>query len=115
MAQRTRIELVDDIDGTVLEQGEGETVAFSLQGLSYEIDLSRSNADTLRGLLQPYMTAGRKTGRSRAGRSPGAGSSNIKGYDSKAVRKWAESNGVDVPARGRIPADIVKRYKAEGN
>jgi hypothetical protein len=115
MAQRTRIELVDDIDGTVLEDGEGETVTFSLQGSSYEIDLSRSNAGALRGHLQPYIAAGRKTGGSRAGRSAGAGPSNTKNYDPKAVRKWAESNGVDVPARGRIPADILERYKAEGN
>lgn len=114
MAQRTRIELVDDLDGTVLDEGDGETVTFSLTGVSYEIDLSRSNAEALRSVLEPYITAGRRVGGSRGGRgsSTGAGT---RDYDPKAVRKWAESNGVDVPARGRIPADILERYKAEGN
>jgi hypothetical protein len=114
MAQRTRIELVDDLDGTVLDQGEGETVTFSLSGSTYEIDLSRSNADALRSVLQPYMAAGRRLGGSRGGRGSGTGAS-YRDYDPKAVRTWAESNRVDVPARGRIPADILERYKAEGN
>ena len=114
MAQRTRVELVDDLDGTVLDQGEGETVTFSLSGSTYEIDLSSSNAEALRSVLQPYISAGRRTGGSRGGRGSGTGASS-RDYDPKAVRKWAESNGVDVPARGRIPADILERYKAEGN
>lgn len=114
MAQRTRIELVDDLDGTVFEPGEGETITFSLSGVTYEIDLSRSNAEALRSALQPYITVGRRTGGGRGRRGAGTGAG-TRGYDPKAVRKWAESNGVDVPARGRIPADILERYKAEGN
>ena len=34
MAQRTRIELTDDIDGKVLRNGSGETVSFALDGTS---------------------------------------------------------------------------------
>lgn len=29
-----------------------------------------------------------------------------------AVRAWARENGLDVPARGTIPADVVDAYKA---
>ncbi|HLS49779.1 MAG TPA: histone-like nucleoid-structuring protein Lsr2, partial [Actinomycetaceae bacterium] len=36
-------------------------------------------------------------------------------YDAKAVRKWAEANGIEVSARGRIPASILEQYQAAGN
>jgi hypothetical protein len=35
--------------------------------------------------------------------------------DSASVRKWAQSNGIELSQRGRIPADVVERYKAAGN
>lgn len=114
MAQRTRIELVDDLDGTVLADGQGETVAFSLDGRAYELDLSRANADAFRGLFQDYIAAGRRVGapRRRVG-DPAAG---VTRYDDPtAVRKWAGSNKVDVPARGRIPRAVLERYHAAGN
>jgi hypothetical protein len=110
MAQRRLVQLVDDIDGTVLAQGDGETVRFTIDGTSYEVDLSKRNAAQLRRSLEPYRAAGRKTsgstGRSRA---------SSRDYDPRAVRKWAESNNVDIPARGRIPATVVERYRAAGN
>lgn len=31
-------------------------------------------------------------------------------YDAKAIRKWAESHGIDVPSRGRLPASVVEQY-----
>ncbi len=110
MAQRTRVELVDDIDGKVLNDGDGETVVFSLDGISYELDLSKKNADRFRGHFQDFIAAGRRLGgRTRATPAP------THGYDPKAVRKWAGSNKVDIPARGRIPRDVLERYRAEGN
>ncbi|MFJ4739150.1 Lsr2 family protein [Streptomyces sp. NPDC088775] len=56
MAQRVRVQLIDDLDG---EQLASETVSFSLDGQHREIDLSSGNAATFRKLLQPYMTASR--------------------------------------------------------
>jgi len=113
MAQRTRIELVDDLDGKVLREGAGETVSFALDGTSYEIDVSKKNAEKVRGAFQDYIAAGRKVG----SRPPRRGTvrTATRGYDPKAVRKWAASNKVDVPARGRIPGEVLERYKAEGN
>ncbi|MFV0374362.1 Lsr2 dimerization domain-containing protein, partial [Microbacterium sp.] len=60
MTRRIVHQLVDDIDGTVLEVGSGETVLFSLDGTAYEIDLTDSNAAALRGALEPYTAAGRR-------------------------------------------------------
>jgi hypothetical protein len=109
VAQRRVVELVDDIDGKTLSKGEAETVKFAIDGTSYEIDLSKKNADRLRRALAAYITAGRRSGRSvtqARGRSHD--------YDPRAVRKWAESNQVPLPARGRIPADVLAKYRAAG-
>ena len=63
MAQRVVVTLSDDIDGGQAE----ETVSFGLDGKAYEIDLNAANAKKLRGLLEPYVEAGRK--RSRSGKA----------------------------------------------
>lgn len=47
----------DDIDGDVLEIGSGEAVTFSLNGVSYEIDLSEKNAEEFRQKLEPHISA----------------------------------------------------------
>ena len=30
----------------------------------------------------------------------------------KAVRAWAEANGVEVNARGRLSVEVIEKYKA---
>ncbi|MGB4777097.1 histone-like nucleoid-structuring protein Lsr2, partial [Microbacterium sp.] len=59
MARRIVHQLVDDLDGTVLGVGSGETVLFSLDGTAYEIDLTEENAAALRAALEPYIAAAR--------------------------------------------------------
>lgn len=112
MAQRVITQLVDDLDGTELVDGAGETVTFGVDGTTYEIDLSAENAEALRDALQPYIASGRRVGRGR-GRGRGAskrqaGTSN----DTKAIRDWARESGKQVPDRGRLPASIVEEYEA---
>ncbi|MER6103098.1 Lsr2 family protein [Streptomyces sp. NPDC001832] len=111
MAQKVQVLLVDDLDG-----GEAdETVTFALDGKTYEIDLTTSNADKLRGLLEPYTKGGRRTGgRAAAGRGKGrAGTGGNK--DTAEIRKWARENGHNVNDRGRVPAEIREAYeKANG-
>lgn len=113
MAKRTRIELVDDLDGSVLSDGSGETVDFALDGTAYEVDLSKKNAEEFRRTLEDFVVAGRRSG-GRARRTTRASRGAPRDYDPKAVRKWAAANKVDVPARGRIPAAVLKRYRAKG-
>jgi hypothetical protein len=101
VAQRVVVTLSDDIDG-----GEAsETVAFGLDGKTYEIDLSEENAEKLRTVLAPYVTAGRK--RAKSGRTF---THTSVAPDPRAVRAWAESNGFDVPARGRIPRKVYDAF-----
>lgn len=68
MAQRTITTLVDDLDGTDLERGSGETILFGVDGRDYEIDLSDDNAQALRETLRPYVEAGRRVVRIRSRR-----------------------------------------------
>jgi hypothetical protein len=96
--------LTDDIDGSEAT----ETVSFSLDGASYEIDLNAKNAAALRGIVAPYVGAARKAGRSRGvavRRSRGG-----RGHDLGAVREWARANGHQVSDRGRISAAVQEAY-----
>ncbi|HWJ66345.1 MAG TPA: Lsr2 family protein [Nocardioides sp.] len=111
MAQKVNIVLVDDIDGTDATQ----TVAFGLDGASYEIDLNDDNAAALREALAPYVGHGRKVGRGGGGKRGGratAAAASGSGASASDIRAWARENGYDVPARGRIPADVRQAFDA---
>lgn len=113
MARRIVHQLVDDLDGTVLEVGEGETVLFSLDGVAYEIDLTDDNAAALREALAPYLSAGRSISSARAVSSGSAGKRRRPGQqDYSAIREWAKANGFSVSERGRVPASVIKAYDA---
>lgn len=67
MAQTIKIELTDDLTGGPAT----ETVTFGLDGRTYEIDLSETNAKQLRGALDKYVAKARKAGSQT--RSAGSG------------------------------------------
>jgi hypothetical protein len=106
MATKVLTTLQDDIDGS----DAAETVRFALDGVEWEIDLSERNANRLRNSLSDFIAHGRKVGGKR--RKATSSSHNT---DTKAIRKWAEATGVEVSARGRIPTEVVERYRAAGN
>ncbi|MEV7090628.1 Lsr2 family protein [Streptomyces sp. NPDC093085] len=107
MAQRVVVTLSDDIDG-----GEAaETVAFGLDGKSYEIDLNPANAKKLRKALAPFMAAGRKqTNASKNGKSRSTYRHTALAPDPAAVRAWAQAHKIEVPARGRIPKRVYEAF-----
>ena len=43
------------------------------------------------------------------------GKPSFAGYDPAAVRAWANGQGIEVNARGRIKADVVEQFRAAGN
>lgn len=107
MAQKVNIVLVDDLDGSDAD----ETVTFGLDGTTYEIDLNDSNAAALREALSGYVGHARKvTGGARRGRK--ASGSSASGTNTKDVREWAKSQGMEVSERGRISADVQQAYDA---
>ncbi len=113
MAKKVTVQLVDDLDGTPIPEGEGATVVFSIDRKSYEIDLSDANQDKLRDALAPFIEAGRvvasasSSSRGRSASRPASG-----GQDLAAVRAWARKNGHTVSDRGRVPANILEAYAA---
>lgn len=120
MARRIVHQLVDDLDGTVLEVGSGETVLFSLDGTAYEIDLTDDNADALRAALAPYIAAARSvsargggsTSPSRGGSSGPRRQKRSGQRDYTPIRAWAAENGYTVSERGRVPAAVLDAYDA---
>lgn len=107
MAQHTTVTLVDDLDG-----GEAdEQVQFSVDGRSYEIDLSSKNAEKLRNSLAPYVSAARRGGgRTGSGSASSNGSSASERAVNRAVREWAVAQGMKISERGRIPSSVLEAY-----
>ncbi len=106
MAQKIQTLFIDDIDG-----GEAEgTVRFALDGADYEIDLSTKHSDELRDILKNYISHARKVG-GAARRSAGRGVRKPSAIDTVAVRAWARESGYDIKERGRVPADVVTKYR----
>lgn len=109
MAQKVNIVLVDDLDGTEAT----ETVSFGLDGTTYEIDLNDANAAALREALSGYVGHARKVaGGGRRTRRSSGGSSASSSSNTKDVREWAKSQGMEVSERGRISADVQQAYDA---
>ena len=110
MAQKVQTLLIDDLDG-----GEAEaTVRFGLDGTDYEIDLSAKHAEALRKALAPYLGAARRTPGSIA-RRPGRGgrrATSVGAPNPTEVREWAKSQGIEVKDRGRVPAELMIKFKA---
>jgi hypothetical protein len=104
VAQRVQVILEDDIDGGAAE----ETVSFSLDGVSYEIDLSRKNANKMRDAFALYVGSARKVG----GRRRRGSAKSSKTGSSPEIREWARNNGWDIPERGRIAAEVREAYEA---
>jgi Lsr2 len=112
MAQK--VMLIDDLDGS-----EGaETISYSMDGQEYEIDLSEKNAERFRASLQEFIDASRTVERPaimtlapvRSGRRQSSGGSGRD--DISQIRSWAEAQGMEVNARGRIKKEIIDAYDA---
>lgn len=117
MAQKVLVQFIDDITGEPAE----ETVTFGLDGVSYEIDLTESNAAKLREALEPWIENGRRLGGHKQSRRrrgavatrPGA-THREQRAQRQAVRDWAKKNGYTLGERGRIPQEIQEAYLRDG-
>jgi nucleoid-associated protein Lsr2 len=115
MAQKVQIIKTDDLENS--DVPADETITFSLDGTTYEIDLSEKNATELRDTFARYVGAARKVTRGGGGRASGAGRSRPTGggrmdrEQAGAIRDWARKNGHNVSDRGRIPASVVTAYE----
>jgi len=108
VAQKIQTLFIDDIDGT---EAEG-TVRFALDGADYEIDLNAKHAAALRKTLAKYIDGARRS--SSAARRPARSGrrASASGVNTTEVREWAKAQGIEVKDRGRVPAELVVRFKA---
>ncbi|MEO5609751.1 MAG: Lsr2 family protein [Ornithinibacter sp.] len=106
MAKKVHVLLVDDLDKS---SPADETVSFSLDGVSYEIDLTSENAGKLREDLAIWVGHAERTG-GRRSTARGAAKSAGPKSDLGAVREWARANGHQVSDRGRISAQVQSAY-----
>jgi Lsr2 len=110
VAKETFTRLIDDLDGGVAH----ETVTFSLDGHTYQIDLSTKHAKKLRTDLAPYLESGsRVTNRVVRGAARARGPVADKDAN-RSIREWAIGKGYDIAPRGRIKQEIVEEYHRTG-
>ncbi|SKG96955.1 DNA-bridging protein Lsr2 [Mycobacteroides abscessus subsp. massiliense] len=110
MAKRVTVILIDDLDGVAHAD---ETVEFELDGVSYAIDLSSRNAARLRDELSVWVGRARRVHPQLSGgqqSSPRRRTAKDHAR-SRAIREWAQRNGRQIAAHGRISAEIIEAYQ----
>ncbi len=111
MAQKMLTTLTDDLDP---DHEATSTVALSLDGAFYEIDLTDEHADQLRQAVLPYIAAGRRAGTSGSAattsRTPRGPARDSCGPDAGAVRSWAQQHDIPVSPRGRVKGTVIAQF-----
>ncbi|MEE3852858.1 Lsr2 family protein [Gordonia sp. LSe1-13] len=110
MAKKEIVQVIDDIDGKVLE--DYETVRWSLDGKTYEFDTSAKHAAQFRDSLAKYISVSRVTSTSRAAKRATPVPAGRSKEQTKAIREWANKNGYEVSDRGRIPLNVIEAFEA---
>jgi len=109
MATITRTFLVDDLDGSA---DDVATVQLSLDGASFEIDLSAQNADRLRVELAKFIENATPVPSHKQRREIKTIRPAPSGRDQvQAVRTWARQHGLAVSARGRISKAVQEAFE----
>ena len=99
---------IDDLDGSAADG----TVRFGLDGAKYEIDLNAEHAQALRDALARYVGAAREAGSGTPRPARRGRRAQADGVDSTEVREWAKAQGIEVKDRGRVPAELMVKFKA---
>jgi len=108
VAQKIQTLFIDDLDGSAAEG----TTRFGLDGTEYEIDLNAEHARELRDALARYVGVARRV--AAAARRPGRGARRGPGSGRTPLRSASgqKARGIEVKDRGRVPAELVARFKA---
>ena len=121
MAQRTQVLLTCDVhDG---DAEAAETVTFTVEGQTYECELCEAHLTEFRDAMEIWSSHSRPVGRglrsgtsARPGRAARGGRARaVSGGDGPSaaeVREWARAQGMQVSARGRVPAELHEAYAA---
>lgn len=108
MAQKVQTLFVDDIDGSAADG----MIRFGLDGTDYEIDLNTEHAQALRDALAPYINAARRASGGARRQVRNGRKAPVNGVNTTEIREWAKAQGIEVKDRGRVPAELVVKFKA---
>ena len=87
-----------------------ETVSFAYRGVSYQVDLTAADARAMDQALAPYVDVARRISTPR----PTPRRASRRSSDAPAardIRAWAVSEGITISERGRVSAEVVRRYQ----
>jgi Lsr2 len=102
MAQKVNVVVESDLSGAA----GAETILFGLHGRQYEIDLTDKEQGDLEKALKKFIEVSRV--QTKKGLKP---AKTAVGPSPATVRAWAVANGLEVPARGRIPEAVVAQFR----
>jgi hypothetical protein len=89
-----------------------DTVGFGLDGSEYLIELCPRDRAALDKIMAEYVSHARKV-RLNGAAKKNSGYRNVADRQrSRDIRAWAESQGITVSMRGRIPAEVLEQYHA---
>ena len=99
----TKTVLVDDMDG-----GDADlTIAFTINGEGYSMDLSEKNADNFYAALEPWLAIATRSRSAKEATMQG----HLAGVEQRAaIREWAAKVGMEISPRGRIPQEVTEEY-----
>jgi hypothetical protein len=106
MATQTTVTVTCDLCGGTKDT---RTRSISLDGLTLEIDLCAKDGRGLDKVAHQFIPHARKVRRSPA--TAGRRTASTRQH-SASVRDWAKAQGFVVSDRGRIPADVERKYAA---
>lgn len=118
MARRTIEVVLSDLSGEEIEEEDVRSISFSVDGVSYNIDLTVSEGEEFDEAIQPYIEAAQKVSAPRATRRASASAKKAPPAkrdpsQTQAIRDWARENGwPDLGNRGRIPRQVEEAFEA---
>ncbi|MCQ4609864.1 Lsr2 family protein [Corynebacterium sp. CCUG 61414] len=99
MARQNITQFFDALDHTPLHEADVRVIRFGLQGKNYVLDLKPENAERFLAQLKPYVEAARE-----------ACDATDRALDPAEIRRWAQTEGLPIANRGKIPLGIVEAF-----
>ena len=106
MATLTEVTLTCDVCGKAKDV---QTRTIGLDGKTYEIDLCLKDGKGLSKAAAGYVSNARKITARQAPRENGHRPRSR--TEAAAIRDWARTSGMQISARGRVPAAVFRDYQ----
>jgi len=107
VAKRVVTLLISDLSGYEIANGKGETIGLSYREANYSIDLTEKEAKGFDKAIAVYLEHAAKVGG-----GPKKSATVKKGHKATDVRAWARGQGLEISDRGRVPREILEKYRS---